>query len=76
MVLVCNVSTLTCGELNSAILIGRLNMVAPDALHEGVGAVLISSEEGETEDNATKTLQELGVQDGSVLMVSCTVSGQ
>lgn len=69
VVLVCDVNKMTCGELNTAVLIGRLNMVSPDALHEGQGIVLISSEKGETDDNMGKSLQELGVGDGSVLMV-------
>lgn len=69
VVLICDVNKLTCGELNSAILIGKLNMISPDALHEGQGIVLISSEEGETDENMGKTLHDLGVRDGSVLMV-------
>lgn len=44
-------------------------MVAPDAMLEGQSLVVISSEEGETEQNNGKKLKELGIVDGSILKV-------
>lgn len=66
--LVCDVNKLTCGELCSAVLIGRLNMISPDVMHSG--NILLSCEEGETEMNNDKTLFEVGVRDGSLLKVN------
>jgi ubiquitin-like 1-activating enzyme E1 B len=36
---------------------------------DGTGAVVISSEEGETESNNDKKLEELGIRDGAILKV-------
>ncbi|XP_077291435.1 ubiquitin-like activating enzyme 2 [Arctopsyche grandis] len=69
VLLICDVLKLTIGELNSEILIRQLNMISPDALHDGRGIVLISSEKGETDANMGKTLHNLGIGDGSVLIV-------
>lgn len=39
------------------ILCGALNMISPDVIvQDGKGTVLISSEEGETEENMSKSL--------------------
>lgn len=49
---------MTVKELEENILKKALNMVAPDArLDDGSGSIIISSEEGETEHNNSKTLQ-------------------
>ena len=42
-------------------------MIAPDVEVEGKGIILISSEEGETEENNEKFLKDLGIVDGSIL---------
>ncbi|KAL6260004.1 hypothetical protein P5V15_009911 [Pogonomyrmex californicus] len=44
-------------------------MIAPDVMIDGTGAVIISSEEGETESNNNKKLEELGIKDGTILKV-------
>merc|ERR1719268_221505 len=62
-----NMETFTLKNFEDRILKGALNMVAPDAEVEGKGVVLISSEEGETECNNDKCLQEFGLMDGAVL---------
>jgi len=49
------------------ILKGALNMVAPDAEIDGKGVILLSSEEGETEENMDKPLSAFGLGDGGVL---------
>merc|ERR1711872_874504 len=41
--------------------------VAPDAEIDGKGLILISSEEGETEENMDKPLSAFGLGDGGVL---------
>merc|ERR1712037_600426 len=46
---------------------GELNMVAPDVEIDGRGVILISSEEGETEELAEKSLSEFDIKDGAVL---------
>jgi len=62
-----NMETFTVKAFEERILKGALNMVAPDAEIEGKGVILISSEEGETECNNEKCLQEFGLMDGAVL---------
>lgn len=44
-----NINKLTIKELESEILKKSLNMIAPDAILDGKGVIIISSEEGETE---------------------------
>lgn len=44
-----NVNKMTIKELESEILKKNLNMIAPDAIIDGKGVIIISSEEGETE---------------------------
>lgn len=60
---------MTVKEFETEILKKSLNMVAPDAMLQGQGLVVISSEEGETEHNNNKYLKELGIVDGSILKV-------
>lgn len=58
---------MTVKELESEILKKNLNMVAPDVVIDGKGVVVISSEEGETEANDDKKLEELGIVDGTII---------
>lgn len=51
-----NVDVMTVKEFESEILKKHLNMVAPDAVLDGKGLVVISSEEGETEVRKRLTL--------------------
>ncbi|KAM7425991.1 E1 ubiquitin-activating protein uba2 [Porites harrisoni] len=54
-----NTKTLTIKSLEEKILKERFGMVAPDVeIDDGKGSILISSEEGETEENLPKTLSE------------------
>lgn len=54
-----NTKTLTIKTLEEKILKERFGMVAPDVeIDDGKGSILISSEEGETEENLPKTLSE------------------
>merc|ERR1712025_1199954 len=55
------------GSFEERILKGALNMVAPDAEIDGKGVILLSSEEGETEENMDKPLSAFGLGDGGVL---------
>lgn len=68
-VLAVDTKKMTIAELDEAVLKGRLNMIAPDVMVDGKGIVLISSEEGETEGNNDKILEDLGVKDGTILKV-------
>ncbi|XP_034946842.1 SUMO-activating enzyme subunit 2 [Chelonus insularis] len=68
-VLAADTSKMTIDELNEVVLKQRLNMIAPDVMIDGLGRILISSEEGETEENNDKTLEELGVKNGAILKV-------
>lgn len=68
-VLAIDTTKMTIAELDEVVLKGRLNMIAPDVMIDGKGVVLISSEEGETEGNNEKILEELGVKDGTILKV-------
>jgi len=62
-----NMETMTVRSFEERILKGALNMVAPDAEIDGKGLILISSEEGETEENMDKPLSAFGLGDGGVL---------
>ncbi|XP_013789792.1 SUMO-activating enzyme subunit 2-like [Limulus polyphemus] len=60
--------TLTVKTLEEQILKEQLHMVAPDVeIDDGKGTILISSEEGETEENKYKVLEEFGIKNGSRL---------
>ncbi|RUS81161.1 hypothetical protein EGW08_011069 [Elysia chlorotica] len=57
-----NTSKVTVKTLQDKILKGHLNMIAPDVeIDDGKGTILISSEEGETEDNEEKFLSDFNV---------------
>ncbi|XP_031825915.2 ubiquitin-like activating enzyme 2 [Nomia melanderi] len=68
-VLAVDTSKMTIKELDEVVLKNRLNMIAPDVVIDGTGSVVISSEEGETEGNNNKVLEELGIKDGTILKV-------
>lgn len=68
-VLAVDTANMTIKELEELVLKNRLNMIAPDVMIDGTGAVVISSEEGETEGNNDKKLEELGIKDGAILKV-------
>lgn len=68
-VLAADTSKMTIKELDELVLKNRLNMIAPDVIIDGKGIVVISSEEGETEENNNKILEEFGIKDGTILKV-------
>ncbi|XP_043671743.1 SUMO-activating enzyme subunit 2 isoform X1 [Vespula pensylvanica] len=68
-VLAADTSKMTIKELDELVLKSRLNMIAPDVIIDGKGIVVISSEEGETEENNNKILEEFGIKDGTILKV-------
>ncbi|KAL2722839.1 LOW QUALITY PROTEIN: SUMO-activating enzyme subunit 2 isoform X1 [Vespula squamosa] len=68
-VLAADTSKMTIRELDELVLKNRLNMIAPDVIIDGKGIVVISSEEGETEENNNKILEEFGIKDGTILKV-------
>lgn len=59
----------TVKQFRDEVLVKALNMIEPDVITEGKGLVLISSEEGETDCNDDKKLNELDVVDGCILKV-------
>ncbi|CAH8597713.1 unnamed protein product [Heterobilharzia americana] len=66
--LICSPETLTLRVLRDRILIRYLGMLAPDVELSDRGIILISSEEGETdEDTLNKTLADFKVSQGSCL---------
>lgn len=69
VILAIDTSKTTIKELLEIVLKSRLNMIAPDVMIDGTGSVVISSEEGETEENNDKLLEELGIKDGTILKV-------
>lgn len=62
-------SKLTVKELRDDVLIKTLNMIDPDVMLESKGLIVISSEEGETDCNNNKKLDELYIVDGVELKV-------
>jgi ubiquitin-like 1-activating enzyme E1 B len=63
-----DVSKMTVRTLGERVLKKELNMVAPDVeIDDGQGTILISSEEGETDDIADKFLQEFKIKEGTRL---------
>lgn len=68
-ILAIDTSKTTIKELDEVVLKNRLNMIAPDVIIDGTGTVVISSEEGETEDNNNKFLEEFGIKDGTILKI-------
>lgn len=58
----------TIRQLQEKIFKEKLGMISPDVeIDDGKGSVLISSEEGETEDNLDKLLSDFKITDGSRL---------
>ncbi|CAH1400407.1 unnamed protein product [Nezara viridula] len=55
-------------DFESLVLKEKLNMIEPDVQRDSTGCVIISSEEGETDHNNDKTLKELGISDGTILL--------
>lgn len=68
-VLKVDTETVTIKELRDDILIKEMNMVNPDVEICGKGTIVISSEEGETEENEDKLLKDLFIVDGCILTV-------
>eukprot|EP00116_Pleurobrachia_bachei_P003213 sb/3463475/ len=63
-----NTEMMTVGGFQERVLKKHLGMVAPDVeIDDGKGTILISSEEGETEENADKSLAIFGVTSHSRL---------
>lgn len=63
-----NLNTFTVKNFESKILKQELNMVQPDVeIDDGTGRIIISSEEGETDENNDKTLAFFGLTDQSCL---------
>lgn len=56
VILYVDVNAMTVKDLEDEVLKKTLNMVAPDVILDGKGTVVISSEEGETEENNPKKL--------------------
>ncbi|XP_055913186.1 SUMO-activating enzyme subunit 2 [Eupeodes corollae] len=56
-------------DLRDDILIKSLGMVNPDVIIDTKGVIVISSEEGETEGNDEKTMNEMAIVDGALLKV-------
>lgn len=67
--LAADLKKMTVKQLEDTILKAGMNMIAPDVMIDGKGIVVISSEEGETEQNNNKILEEVGIVDGSILSV-------
>lgn len=63
-----NTETFTVKQFETKILKQELNMIQPDVeIDDGTGRIIISSEEGETEENNDKTLAHFGLADNSSL---------
>ncbi|XP_014228552.1 SUMO-activating enzyme subunit 2 [Trichogramma pretiosum] len=61
--------TMSVLEFQEYVLQKGLNMIEPDVIIDGKGIVVISSEPGETEENNKKTLEEVGIVDGTILAI-------
>lgn len=63
-------SKITVQSLEEKLLKQEFGVIAPDVeIEDGKGTILISSEEGETEQNNSKTLKDFGLCNGSRLKV-------
>ncbi|EDV26032.1 uncharacterized protein TRIADDRAFT_24020 [Trichoplax adhaerens] len=63
-----NIDDITIRHLGEEILKKRIGMIAPDVeVDDGSGIILISSEEGETEDIINCKLSQFGIRNGSQL---------
>ncbi|XP_013404818.1 SUMO-activating enzyme subunit 2 isoform X1 [Lingula anatina] len=61
-----NTTSMTVKSLEDKVIKGQFGLVAPDVeLDDGKGTIIISSEEGETEENAAKPLSFFGIKNGS-----------
>uniref|UniRef100_U5EXW5 SUMO-activating enzyme subunit n=1 Tax=Corethrella appendiculata TaxID=1370023 RepID=U5EXW5_9DIPT len=69
VVLKVDTKVVTVKELRDDILIKALNVINPDVVLDGKGVIVISSEEGETDCNNDKKLEELSIVDGCILKV-------
>lgn len=69
VVLQVDTETITVKELRDDILIKEMNMISPDVELLGKGIIIISSEEGETDDNLSKLLKDCFIVDGCILTV-------
>ncbi|XP_052865364.1 SUMO-activating enzyme subunit 2 [Anopheles cruzii] len=67
VVLRVDTKNVTVRELRDDILIKALNMISPDVVLDGTGTIVISSEEGETDRNCEKKLEQLNIVNGCVL---------
>ncbi|CAJ0607633.1 unnamed protein product [Cylicocyclus nassatus] len=63
-----NPEQMTVKTLQDKVLKGALNMAAPDVMEATTSRIVISSEEGETADLEDKTLSELSIANGAMLM--------
>jgi len=60
-----DVTTVTCKVLEDRLFKEKLGMISPDVeIDDGKGSIIISSEEGETEQNWHKTLKEFNITSG------------
>ncbi|KAK7114229.1 hypothetical protein V1264_000319 [Littorina saxatilis] len=65
---VVNCTRFKVGALQDKVLKSYLGMVAPDVeIDDGKGTIIISSEEGETEENNDKFLSDFGIRNGTRL---------
>lgn len=63
-----NIRTMSVGDFENKVLKKHLGMVAPDVeIEDGKGTIIISSEEGETEENNDKYLSDFGIKSYSRL---------
>ncbi|CAL1542022.1 unnamed protein product [Lymnaea stagnalis] len=63
-----NTTKITIRILQDKILKSHLNMIAPDVeIDDGKGTIIISSEEGETEENNDKLLSDFAISNGTRL---------
>lgn len=62
-----NTGLVTVKEFRDEVLIKALNMVNPDVMLDGKGIIVLSSEEGETEENEDKLLKDMQIVDGCIL---------
>ncbi|XP_053673165.1 SUMO-activating enzyme subunit 2 [Anopheles nili] len=67
VVLKVDTKNLTVREFRDEILIKALNMISPDVILDGTGTIVISSEEGETDCNNEKKLDEMKIVNGCIL---------
>jgi hypothetical protein len=56
-----NLEKMTCKQFENDVVKGHLNMAAPDVMIATTGSVFISSEEGETTHNESRTLRVIFV---------------